>query len=452
MKKIMMPGWRLHTLLMVTVISSLSLAQQEDFSHGYGAPDPLYMEEIVGADGRGVFTGPGNPTGGFNPVVAARNGNTPPGIEQLPRDLFTSPDFYVDTALWTDPRYFRCNAPMALEAQWGATQTPVVGDNPPYTAAWGYCDRDYPREEIVSPYPFSSAKAHYESLLSHAESRGGPTLHDGNSMAHWNGHYRRRHDKRSSWFDGSVLQIPTYLSLLTPKYQQHFVQQMFHYGNTNAGQWPGAYCWPEGFMRRFSHYGGIRGYLLITEDLIEDVRWGATNMTTHINMNRAFNEEGAVPRLGADVPRWYGETIGFWDNDVLITWTSNIQGWFSHGAFEFSSKMQSVEMYSPVINEDGGFIGLRHEAILYDPEALVEPVRIVHYLDNSRNLNEGDPYEYVQCLRTIYPIDGIGTQLTPGQTIEFTQPDFFNRPWAQYWESLYEDGMQRPGNETLFEF
>ena len=57
--------------------------------------------------------------------------------------------------------------------------------------------------------------------------------------------------------------------------------------------------------------------------------------------------DGAVPRLGADVPRWYGESIGFWDEDALITWTSNIQGWTVHGKFEFSSKMQSVEIYSP---------------------------------------------------------------------------------------------------------
>ena len=30
----------------------------------------------------------------------------------------------------------------------------------------------------------------------------------------------------------------------------------------------------------------------------------------------------------------YGETIGFWDEDVLITWTSNIQAWKNHSAPE----------------------------------------------------------------------------------------------------------------------
>ena len=71
-------------------------------------------------------------------------------------------------------------------------------------------------------------------------------------------------------------------------------------------------------------------------------------------------KSGGVPRLGAAVPRWYGETIGFWDKDTLITWTSNIQGWKSHSEFEFSSKMQSVEMYTP-IRENGLFLGLTAE-------------------------------------------------------------------------------------------
>ena len=65
--------------------------------------------------------------------------------------------------------------------------------------------------------------------------------------------------------------------------------------------------------------------------------------------------EGAVPRLGADVSRRYGETVGFWDDDVLVTWTSNIQGWTSHGLFEFSSKMQTYRDHSPNRDANGLF-------------------------------------------------------------------------------------------------
>jgi hypothetical protein len=42
--------------------------------------------------------------------------------------------------------------------------------------------------------------------------------------------------------------------------------------------------------------------------------------------------------------------------------------------------MQSVEIYTPIRGPGGTFLGLNHEAILYDSEALAEPVRIVRNL------------------------------------------------------------------------
>ena len=79
-------------------------------------------------------------------VVASSDGAVPAGVQALPIDLFTSKDFYADRALWTDKRYFRCNSPFALESQRGGNANPLIGKDPPRSAAWGYCDRDYPRE------------------------------------------------------------------------------------------------------------------------------------------------------------------------------------------------------------------------------------------------------------------------------------------------------------------
>src|SRR5690606_28450712 len=116
------------------------------------------------------------------------------------------------------------------------------------------------------------------------------------------------------------------------------------------------------------------------------------------------NEEGVVPRLGQDVSRWYGETIGFWDGEALITWTSNVQGWTTHNAFEHSSKMQSVEIYTPNKDANGTVTGVHHEAIFYDPEALVEPVRMDRDLVRNAGMLDSDPYMFVECLQTIFPI------------------------------------------------
>ncbi len=157
--------------------------------------------------------------------------------------------------------------------------------------------------------------------------------------------------------------------------------------------------------------------LIVTPTLVQDLRETTYNYLTQIHIGRAFKEDGAVPHLGVQVPRWYGETIGFWDGEALITWTSNIQGWVAHASFEYSNKMQSIEIYTPIKNDKGEMIGFRKETILYDDEALVDPVRIVHYWDKTGELGSGEPIQYVHCFQTIFPIKGEPTQNLPGDTV-----------------------------------
>jgi hypothetical protein len=412
-------------------------------SAGRGAPDPLRVEVIVGSEGKGMFTGAGVPPDNM-PIFAARDGATPPGVEPLAIDIFTTRDFYKDRSLWSDNRYYRCNSPVGLEQIWGAYEVPLIGNDPPRTAAWGFCDRDYPRQEIVSPYKFSTAGAHYAALLSEARGRGGPTVHTQATLPAWSGRYLRERAKTANWFHGAILQVPTYLTLLTPEYQKRFVQQMYHYSGSNAAQWPGSYCWPEGFMRRFAQYGGARVNLVMTPELILDIRNAAKTLVSQIHIGRQFNEDGVVPRLGPDVPQWLGETIGFWDGDALITWTSNIQGWISHGGFEFSNRLQSIEIYTPRTDPAGTLIGITQEVVLYDPEAFVQPLRIVQHLDRLGGHRDIEPFPIMECIPQSFPVKGHATPMSPGHTFEYTPPDIFGRPWAQIWERYHEEGMERP--------
>jgi hypothetical protein len=392
-------------------------------------------------------------------VGSAWEGAAPPGIDPLAVDMFTSKDFYQDKALWSDPRYFRCNSPQAIEAQRGGL-TPVfmrvIGNDPPRTAAWGDCKVDYAREAIVSPYSFTNAQAHYEALQEEMRSRRSTSGKRATELpAEWTGRFKPV-DMLENWYGMMLVnQVPTILSLLTPEYQTRMVQDLYHQGNSGAPQWSAQYCWPEGFMRRwyFLATGVQPHYILATPQFVQ-IRTGvARNFITDINVGRQFNMQGGVPRLGPDVARWYGETIGFWDGEALITWTSNIQGWTAHGAFEFSNKMQTVEIYTPRRDSKGRFIGLNHEAVFYDPEALVQPIRIVRNLARVGNLNEGDPYEVIECMPNIFPVKGVATPVAPGETIDYEALDMFRRPWAQLWEQYFEKGMQRPAkDEADFNF
>jgi len=385
---------------------------------------------------------------------SAWNGAVPAGVKALPIDIFTSKDFYKDRELWKDKRYFRCNSPQGLELQRGAIFAATIGNDPPRTAAWGYCDRDLPRAALVSPYGFKSAQEHYEALLAETKKRGGPTQHTYATVpGELNGRYAP-----GNYFDNwysfmAAVQFPTVLSVLTPEYQKRMVQEAYHQGTTNAPHWVSQYCWPEGFMRRWYSFAiQFPQSVIVTPSMVQIMAGVADNFVTSINIGRQFRMDGNVPRLGPDVPRWYGETIGFWDKDVLITWTSNIQAWSAHGAFEFSNKMQTVEIYTPVRNARGEVTALNHEAVFYDPDALVDPIRIVRNYARLGGFETGDPVQYIKCIPSLYPVKGHATPVAPGQVIEYEVPDMFGRPWAQMWEKYFEQGMEKAKEDDIFDF
>ena len=377
-------------------------------------------------------------------------------MQPLAVDLFTSKNFYKDKLSWTDPHYYRCNTPREMvEAMWESGR---IGTNPPASASWGDCKDALPREKIVSPYPYKTAKEHYQALMAAAKAHGKLTVYTKATTPDWDGYYTR--DPVASdtpgagylpdrpnggpgtgerWIWGGITQVPTVLSLLTPEYQRRYVQMLYHEAVDNSKQWNASFCYPEGYIRWWAAASQASNFeLTMTPYKVQFIGGVADN----------FLREVLIGRLPVQkVPQWYGESVGFWTGDTLVTWTSNIQPWTQHTMFETSAQMEAVEIFRPAYDTHHKFIGINHEAIWYDPGALVQPVRLnERYLRIAQADDANARFTFIECLSNIKNVQGRPKQLSRADP-DFV--DYYGRPWAENWETWLEKGWDKPDSEAV---
>ena len=334
-----------------------------------------------------------------------------------------------------------------------------IGKNPPTSASWGdSCKDAFPREKIVSPYPYKTAQEHYEALMAKAKAHGGPTVYTRATAPDWDGYYSRdfeasdtpgegyRADRPNGgpgtgerWIWGGITQASTMLSLLTPEYQKRFVQMIYHETVDNSKQWNASFCYPEGFGRFWAAASQASNFeLTVTPWKVQTMGGVADNFYRDIHIGAEHVQK---------VPQWYGETVGFWDKDTLVTWTADIQAWTQHSAFEWSGKLETVETFKPFYDKNHKMIGLDHEAIWYDPEALVQPVKLTERYVRVALANDPKArFTFIECLSNIHNVNGKPQQLTKDSPMFV---DYYGRPWAQNWEQWFEKGWDKPQDDAV---
>ena len=419
-------------LATVTLLNKTTYAQGGRGAQAAGAPQGAAGAQ-QGGQGRGQ-QGQGRGGGGGRANTPTFPG-PPAGMQALPMDMFTSKNFYKDKELWSDKRYFRCNTPRQITDIWTSARIKNAQTGQP---SWGDCNVDYPREKILSPLPYKTAKEHYDALMAAAKAKGGPTVYTKATVPDWDGWYGRDGSySDSQWTWGTINQVPTILSVLTPEYQKRMVQDDYHEGVNNSPQWNASLCYPEGFMRWWSQASqGGNFQLMMNANQVQFMSGIAANFFRQVLVGREHVQK---------VPQWYGEMIGFWDGTTLTTWTANVQAWtISHSMFEYSDKLETIETYAPVMN-NGAFAGLQHEAYFYDPEAFAAPLHLSMRFNRTAAL--GDPtrrHTYIECLSNIRNVNGKPQQTTDADP-RFI--DYYGRPWAKNWEKNFEVGWDKPNSD-----
>lgn len=341
----------------------------------------------------------------FLPAAYGQPGSEPPTI-------FTTQNWLEDRELWDDPAYYRFNTPVNLED---------MGEGAIVYGEAGDPSIDIDPSELVSPYPYQTSEEHYGAWL---EAANGGTQHTRETLPDWSGYWTGGRN----WLNMRNIQASTVVPLLTPQYQEYYVQQLKAEAEARAW-WPASFCLPEGPPRYWTR--GVANLFQVTPQAVSIIipdfsranigmRWVETTGRGH-----APEEQW--------IPGFMGESIGFWDGDALVVHTNQLRGWMhGHGELEYTDELTIVERYQRVGDT------IEAEATLYDPIAFAQPLHTTAVLELGE---EPASLAWSYCsisigpsINTYFDEEGYLQERTPMDPMWWnpTEP----RPWGKAWEKM----------------
>ena len=170
----------------------------------------------------------------------------PPGSQALP-PIYLRPKSFI--------KIRSCRPISAISAANAAPASPTLDlaphrNNPPSSASWSDCSADYPRDKIVSPYPYKTAKEHYETLLAAAKAKGGPTVYTKATTPDWDGFYTAtRQPTMAPSGSGHREPSPHHLVAAHARISKTHGADELPRGRRQRAAVGSVSCYPEGFLR-----------------------------------------------------------------------------------------------------------------------------------------------------------------------------------------------------------
>jgi hypothetical protein len=330
--------------------------------------------------------------------LAGLSSSCPAGAQ----DIFSTRDFRQDRERWSDPAYYRYNSADEMREMDQATAYGLEG-----TGRVGAM-------ELASPYPYASAWEHYQAWLEIAD---GGTQHTRQTIPDWRGRFVGGGDR----LYGGSNPASSVVAMLTPRYQEHFVQDMKSVADKRS--WgANAFCFPGGFTTAVRD---AEEFIASPEQV-----WilGAGNNRNYIRW--IYTDDSGHSAEDFQYPKWHGESIGFWDGEILVVHTNQIRGW--RGSLtEFTDNLETVERYQRVGDTIEG------EITFYDPDVFVRPVYSKLAYELYTNTRPELRPLYNSCTDTNGPSTkvymderGILNERLPGDALYWDAAD--PRPWGTF--------------------
>jgi len=253
------------------------------------------------------------------------------------------------------------------------------------------------REAVVPPpMPFPSARAHYEFLLKKAN---GGTKHTVATLPDWSGIWQSGITTMSMRHPVDAPLSPAYRANYDEKQRQEREYGEVYYDRLTACE-PSAYPrWlVEPYHKEFA--------------LAPNQVW---LMQEYMNETRRVFTDGR-PHDTPEGHTWLGDSIGFWDGNKLVIWTTAVKAAdYLRGYPDTSAELEGVEVWQRVAGLGGKPDRIVVQATIYDPVGLTAPWNVA-----TSYLKADYPYRirYWDCALTnndARASDGRTTTVLPGE-------------------------------------